>query len=693
MEKTLKNMCSYVSINSEIKQNSKPKKLREMVTYVPDDENGARPKRNMVEIVDNSQGRTMCTFVPEVSQLVPTTINKPALSQNAMSNMASSYLNSTEFKYENGIMYLGNIPFINCSIEIVEAVYSESDEYYRCKICVGDRVIFKDVKSDIFPFSKWLLKNVGIALIGDRSVASNCLHQYLDYLTLNLDMTKKSFLYQKPGWRLIDNKLFYVTPQGIINGQFIKAASECGQKFTSLEPNYKAFAEYLSMSAITRSPVASILVLYTAMSVMNSLYRKANFTPKFLLFVHGFRGSYKTSLSLALSQIEYKDAPLFTLKATKAGIESCFREYKDAIMLVDDLAPTNQLSDRRKMESTLETIVRAFGDGTAHRRCVIQHSDDKAAKIGQYEAEGGCVITGEYFSGCESSLARCLFIALKKEDVDVDLLSCLQDRRHIVENFVVCLVSCLTHLMNECNVDIINLIETKGKEIRKKFSFRFSNERYSEYIAQLHVALEILICVAKYFKLLDQHQIEFFSEKFSSAIMEVVEENNARLVAQNPVTVLCNAIKLAITDELVPYCALGSTVLDNDNVIFHDDDSMYITQKCCNTIVNNYIKENDINLAEFTPTRVAETLESSHVIKVIMEGIVAGNVDVFSENVFGIMVHLFLDLQRKMAQNLKIRIDRLDSYLLTALGSISHIKKNAIQIYAEILRIVFFHAP
>ena len=88
------------------------------------------------------------------------------------------------------------------------------------------------------------------------------------------------------------------------------------------------------MSAITRSPVASILVLYTAMSVMNSLYRKANFTPKFLLFVHGFRGSYKTSLSLALSQIEYKDTPLFTLKATKAGIESNFRVTLFSTMMI-----------------------------------------------------------------------------------------------------------------------------------------------------------------------------------------------------------------------------------------------------------------------------------------------------------------------------------------------------------------------
>lgn len=614
MSDKLKTMCTTVP------QENKPKKLREMVTYVPNDENGARPKRTMVEIVDNTKGRTMCTYIPEVSQPTTTVINKPVLSKTVLPAMAATYLDSADFKCVNGIMFLGNIPFINCSIEIVEAVYSESDEYYRCKICVGDRVVLKDIKADIFPFNRWLLKIVGIALIGDRSVASNCLHQYLDYLVLNLNMTKKSTLYQKPGWQITDNKFLYVTPQGVIGNQFIKAASECGQNFATLEPNYKAFAEYLSMSAITRSPVASIIILYTVLSVVNTLFRKANFTPKFLLFIHGFRGSFKTSISLALSQFEYKDTPLFTLKATKAGIESGFINYKDAVMLVDDLAPTHQIVDRKKMESNLETIVRAFGDGTAHRRCVLQHSDDKTNKIGQYEAEGGCIITGEYYSGCESSLARCLFVALKKEDVDVDLLSHLQNSRHIVENFAVCLVSCLTQLMYDHNVDIIGMIESKGKEIRKNFSFKFSNERYSEYIAQLHVALEILICVAKSFQLLNSQQIEFYFNKFSAAIMEVVEDNNTKLIAQNPLTVLCNSIRLAIIDELVPYCVLGSTVLDNDNVIFYKDDFMHLTQKCAAAIVNNYIKEHDINLAEFTPTRVADTLESNHIISVIMEG-------------------------------------------------------------------------
>lgn len=126
--------------------------------------------------------------------------------------------------------------------------------------------------------------------------------------------------------------------------------------------------------------------------------------------------------------------------------------------------------------------------------------------------------------------------------------------------------------------------------------------------------------VANYFNLLTSQEIVTYSERFSKAILEVVEANNTRLVAQNPTTVLCKSLKNAIEDEKIPYCPLGSVVPDYDKVVFHKDVSLYITQKCYAQIVNEYIKDNDINLAEFTSTRVATTLENSHIISEVMEG-------------------------------------------------------------------------
>ena len=57
----------------------------------------------------------------------------------------------------------------------------------------------------------------------------------------------------------------------------------------------------------------------------------------------------KTSLALAMTQVENKKTPTYTLKATGAGLEAGFRDYKDAVMLIDDLAPTNDTAMEREL--------------------------------------------------------------------------------------------------------------------------------------------------------------------------------------------------------------------------------------------------------------------------------------------------------------------------------------------------------
>ena len=250
----------------------------------------------------------------------------------------------------------------------------------------------------------------------------------------------------------------------------------------------------------------------------------------------------------------------------------------------------------------------------------MQYSNEKANRIGQYEAEGGCCITGEFYTGCESSLARCLFVELKKEHVNLDLLSFIQENQHVVENFAITFITCLTIMINDNNMDMVDFIKTRGKEIRRKYSFRYSNERYSEYISQLQVTAELLMTVAKHFSLLPPHEISEYTDRLSKCILDIVEKNDSRLIAQNPITVLCESLKSAIEDEKISYCPLGSVVSDYDKVVFHKDDSLYVSQKCYAWIVNEYIKDNDINLAEFTSARVATTLENSHIISVAMEG-------------------------------------------------------------------------
>ncbi|MBQ1992795.1 MAG: hypothetical protein II233_08495 [Clostridia bacterium] len=370
----------------------------------------------------------------------------------------------------------------------------------------------------------------------------------------------------------------------------------------------------------TKSNTATILVLYFAMSLVNFLYREVDFTPKFVIFLYGDRGNFKTSLALAMTQIEYKDTPQYTLKGTKAGLESGFRNYKDSVMVIDDLAPTHVVSDRNALLSKLEVIVRAFGDGTGLVRNNDYLDKDKALEIDQYLAEGGAVLTGEFFEGCESSLARCVFLNLNKNDVDLSLLSQLQNDKHIVENFTVDFISKISFLLNNTSNNVLSFIKTRGKEIRSSYSLKFSNERYGEYIAQLQVAADLLMWVANCFGLLTNEEINYYTDRFTSAIQEVIVSNNHKLSIQSPLTVLCNAIVYNLDSENCRVLRLGEPIGAFNNVILFDEEYYYLSQKGCKTLVNDYIKDNGLNLCDFTSTSVADTLKRASIIDFYQEG-------------------------------------------------------------------------
>ena len=361
------------------------------------------PFKTMVTIVNNE--------IPQNTNLLVVNDYVKATDTNI------KFYSDSEFSFHNNILSYNDEPFLNCVIGITNLVIGEKQSFYRCEIYLKGNVIKKDVPVSEYSSGNWVNGIPGFAYLGQRNRSKELVFMYLQKLVSDLDLSKQIKLFKKPGWQKINGKYFYVTPIGVIGDEGVKAVSKYGQHFDFLYSSPESFIKYLSFINCTKSNVATILILYLSMSLCNSLYREADFTPKFTVFLHGPRGNFKTSLALALTQIEYLDTPTYTLKATKAGLESGFRNYRDSVMLIDDLAPTQVSSDRRALLSNLEVIVRAFGDGTSLVRNLDFLDKEKVSEIEQYKTEGGAVLTGEFFEGCESSLARCVFLNLDKNDV------------------------------------------------------------------------------------------------------------------------------------------------------------------------------------------------------------------------------------------------------------------------------------
>ena len=546
---------------------------------------------------------------------------------NQNCNMQNNYpsantmpMNNSQPMYNTDIVNFANTmqansknlpPFVNVDIEILNIIEGINPRYQITFKKTGE-TIEKEVPVKIFADGKWLNDIPGFAAI----VKATTLKEYLNTLVLNYNGPKTKEI-SKPGWTLVNNQYVYVTPQGSIGGNF-NLFSRYGQKF--VQPYQNAVTGYLpdflEMQQLTpNKPIASIICLYTVLSFTHTLFKDAGYPVKFVLFLNGLRGNMKTSLALAMTQIENNKTPTYTLKATGAGLEAGFRDYKDAVMLIDDLAPTNDTAMARELQKNLELVVRCFGDGTGRMR----NNDYQDKNIQQYEAEGGAIITGEYTTGVESSLSRCLFLELHEYDIDKVLLSKFQENNP--EKLVRFLLGLITYITHD-QVRLKQLIADTCKKYRAIYQGQFSNPRYAEYLAQLKTASELLIDFGCNTNQLNIQNSELLRQQHEAAIITVINQNDIDLVEESPIVSLCNAIVSAIENNDYPIMHISSNADKKEDIIFFDEQNYYIPQVLLKKIKDSYDRKNGYESASnmWNSKRISKLLAEKGIIPPSSEG-------------------------------------------------------------------------
>lgn len=514
---------------------------------------------------------------------------------------------------DDGKVVFDGQEIMNCAVRIDETQAYENKTVYQCTICINGLMIEKKIRSNKFTKGEWLKDLPGFATGGVG-------YEKLIYEYLN-ELVRKSFhtlveRVRKAGWTERNMTLLYITPDGVIGYPNLQIKSEYGQEFGDLtKVTSGTFRPFVEMMRITPNTwVGSIILLYTVMSFSRELYKRAGLLPKFILFLNGPRGSFKTQLALLLTQIERSDSPEYSLKAKSAALEAGFRKYKDAVMLIDDLAPTQELSDRKALQSNLELIVRSYGDATGKKR--NYDFMDENFDVEQYEAEGGAIITGEYTTGCESSLSRCLFLPLKREEVDVSLLTRLQNDKRRLSTFM---LGFLNYLSRKSG-DVISFIHDRGNRYRSNLAGRYSNPRYSEYYAQLMVAAEILCEYGD-----ATNQMEYFNKEsllnvFNESIQQCIEYNDRNLRVEAPISQLCTALIEEIEARMFPVVSLGEKAVDAKNTILENETSFFITQTAALMMRERHMAENGIQGIKYSTTELAGLLCEAGIISKIKEG-------------------------------------------------------------------------
>lgn len=236
-------------------------------------------------------------------------------------------------------------------------------------------------------------------------------------------------VYTHTGWRRIGNSWCYLHSGGVIGDE--SAQVELPQEVTGYtlpdhaESYQEAVKASLRLKDVAPSEITIPLLALVYLSPLNEFFRQAGCEPAFVTMLTGPTGTMKSTLAaLALchfGQFTAKSLP-GDFNATRNALEVRGFVLKDTLMVVDDFYPSAYRSEYAKMASTLQGLLRSYGDRSGRARMT---SDIKLREV--YVPRGNLLVTSEDVPNLEQSgLARQLMLEINPGDVDKEKLSDLQ---------------------------------------------------------------------------------------------------------------------------------------------------------------------------------------------------------------------------------------------------------------------------
>lgn len=236
----------------------------------------------------------------------------------------------------------------------------------------------------------------------------------------------------KQGWNLVDGRQRYIF-KGVeipdVRNQVTVSLPTINRSFDLLSNLNKCLSVYRDAS------ISWLLILYSMSGICAQIFDEAGYRIRFLLFIIGKTGSFKTSIAKVfytqLADERYRNNPRRLDMDTKTAFERALVEDgKDTVILCDDLAPSKSIRDKNFVNANVESLIRMIGDGATKSR-----SNSKLENIRGEGVRGTIVLTGELQATGHSSNLRCLYCNIVGQLVDLNVLSELQ-RLPIVNTIV-----------------------------------------------------------------------------------------------------------------------------------------------------------------------------------------------------------------------------------------------------------------
>ena len=485
---------------------------------------------------------------------------------------------------------------INPKSEIIKTDGCDSESKLILEGILEGGVKLPEVEISMEEFIKmdWITQRWGIRpTISPGRNMKDYLKDCVQQISKDIDINT---IYSHTGWTVQDNKYIYLHSKGGIGSDNINTDIPLELSGYSFPKEVRDKKEAIDLSLETlnlaKHDITIPLLSMTYLAPLVGLIAEGNRTPNFVLWVYGLTGSRKTSASLAfLNHFGNfsSNIPPASFKDTANAIELKAHTLKDSLLLIDDYHPNIDGSDARKLASTAERILRMYGDRVGRSRMRADTTLNKT-----YKPRGMAIVTGEDLPKGASSTARYIGVEIKREDINLDILSKLQKEHKKLAEAMAIYIDWISK-----NIERVqSFIDEKFDELKVKYKKETTHGRINDAVIWSSISFELLLTFLYEYMFICDDEIEELRLSNEQVIKNILKNQEALYRNQE--------VELMFIDALEEMINLGKLCLlpvkkqkDNNQIIsnyagkfigYYDKEFLYLYDSTMYAEVETFLK-------------------------------------------------------------------------------------------------------
>ena len=485
---------------------------------------------------------------------------------------------------------------INPKSEIIKTDGCDSESKLILEGILEGGVKLPEVEISMEEFIKmdWITQRWGIRpTISPGRNMKDYLKDCVQQISKDIDINT---IYSHTGWTVQDNKYIYLHSKGGIGSDNINTDIPLELSGYSFPKEVRDKKEAIDLSLETlnlaKHDITIPLLYMTYLAPLVGLIAEGNRTPNFVLWVYGLTGSRKTSASLAfLNHFGNfsSNIPPASFKDTANAIELKAHTLKDSLLLIDDYHPNIDGSDARKLASTAERILRMYGDRVGRSRMRADTTLNKT-----YKPRGMAIVTGEDLPKGASSTARYIGIEIKRDDIDLEILSKLQKEHKKLAEAMAIYIDWISK-----NIERVqSFIDEKFDELKVKYKKETTHGRINDAVIWLSVSFELLLTFLYEYMFICDDKFKKLRLSNEHVIKNILKNQEALYRNQEVELMFIDALEEMI--NLGKLCLLPVNKQNDDNQIisnysgkfigYYDKEFLYLYDSAMYAEVETFLK-------------------------------------------------------------------------------------------------------